>query len=54
MLSYQEDMKLETLLEELFSDDDELTSDGIEVLSRSIGPMLLLSGNCCRYNYTGY
>ena len=54
MLPYQEDAKLEILLEELFSDDDELTADGVGVLSKSIDPMLLLSSDCCRYSYTGY
>ncbi len=54
MLSYQKDRKLERLLEELFSDDDELTSDGIDILSLSIGPIFSPSFNCCSYNYANY
>ena len=54
MLPYQEDWKLEKLLEELFSDDNELTGDGITVLNGSIGPFFSPSGNCCRYTYINY
>ncbi len=54
MLSYQDDRKLERLLEELFSDDDDLTSDGIIILNRSIGPIFSPSANCCSLNYSNY
>lgn len=54
MLSYQEDRKLEDLLEELFSDDDELTSNGVAVLGWAIGPIFSPFRACCRYNYTSY
>lgn len=54
MLLYQEDKKLEKLLEELFSDDNELTSDGITVLNGSIDPIFSPSCVCCSYNFTCY
>lgn len=53
MLLYPEGKKLEELLEELFSDDNELASDDITVLSWS-DPIILPFGNCCKYNYTNY
>lgn len=53
MLLYPEGKKLEELLEELFSDDNELASDDITVLSWS-DPIILPFGNCCKYNYINY
>ena len=52
MLPYQEDRKLEKLLEELFSDDNELSSDGITILSGLVAPIFSPSGSCCKYSYT--
>ena len=55
MLPYQEDKKLEKLLEDLFLDDDESTLDDIAVLGWPINPILLpFSGNCCNYTYANY
>jgi len=51
MLSYQEDKKLEKLLESLFG-DSELTPDDVEVLWWPIGPGPLTS--CCTYSYAAY
>ncbi len=51
MLPYQEDKKLEDLLESLFG-DDELTSEDIVVLGRPNGPRLLSA--CCSHSYGGY
>ena len=52
MLSYQEDKKLEKLLESLFRDDDELTLDDVEILWWPIGPGPFTA--CCTYSYAGY
>jgi len=54
MLPYQKDWKLEKLLEELFSDDDELAGDGITVLNEGIDPIFWPFGNCCSYSYTSW
>ena len=55
MLSYQEDRKLERLLEELYLDDNELAEDDIVIVGWPIIPILLpSSGNCCTYNYASY
>ena len=54
MILYPGDKKLEKLLEELFSDDGELSGDDITVLNDGIGPIFSPLGNCCRYNYTSY
>ena len=52
MLPYQEDKKLEKLLESLFGDDDELTPDDVAVLWWPIGPGPLYA--CCSWSYTAY
>jgi len=54
MLSYPEDNKLEKLLEELFSNDDELGGDDITILNNGIDPIFSPFGNCCKISYTGY
>jgi hypothetical protein len=48
MLPYQEDRKLEKLLESLFGDD----SDDVEVLWLPIGPYS--STACCSLSYANY
>lgn len=53
MLLYQEDRKLEDLLESLFVDDDESTLDDISVLSWPIGLMRPFT-SCCTYSYSSY
>ena len=51
MLPYQEDgKKLEELLERLFEDGDELTSEDIVVLNGP-GPPKPNGPDCCVYNY---
>ncbi len=53
MLPYQKDGKnLETLLEKLFDEDDELTSEGVSIMKKPVLPWPL--GNCCSYNYAGF
>ena len=52
MLPYQEDRKLEKLLESLFV-DDESTLDDVAILYWPIGliePFI----NCCGYSYSSY
>ncbi len=51
MLPYQEDKKLEDLLEGLFG-DNELTSEDIVVLEWPNGLFFLFT--CCSYSYGGY
>ncbi len=52
MLPYQEDRKLEDLLDSLFKGDDGSTLEGVVVLN---WPSLLISfSNCCTYSYGSY
>ena len=54
MLPYQDDRKLEKLLEELFLEDDE-AADDVMIVGWPISPILLPSSvDCCTYNYTNY
>ncbi len=50
MLPYQEDKKLERLLEELYLNDEELAEDEVTIVGWPIIPILPF-GNCCSYNY---
>ena len=55
MLSYQEDRKLERLLEELYLDDNELAEDDVVIVGWPIAPIPMpFSYSCCTYNYTNY
>lgn len=52
MLSYYGPEKLENLLDSLFADDDESTSEDVMILW---GPVPLeLLGQCCTYSYLSY
>jgi len=53
MLSYQGDKKLESLLENLFEDDDDVsTLEDVEIFKWPGVPAPLRS--CCTYNYGSY
>jgi len=52
MLPYQQDRKLEKLLENLFGDDDESTLEDVGILRLPGLPRPFTS--CCNYNYGSF
>jgi hypothetical protein len=52
MLPYQQDRKIEKLLENLFGDDDESTLEDVGILRLPGLPRP--SYSCCTYNYASF